>query len=51
MIVMFGQVGVWMRCCGIVGENGGSRRRGVDTALERQIFITLRIGRNVKDKT
>ena len=31
-------------------ENWGWRReRGVDTALERQIFITLRIARNDED--
>ena len=50
MIEMFGEVGVVMGCCGIVGENWGLRgERGLDTALERQIFITLKIGRNDDD--
>ena len=36
----------------LYGENWGWRgERGVDTALEREVFITLRIGRNVKDRT
>ena len=43
MIDMFGEVGVEMgvlrHCMGRIGVGGG---RGVDTALERQIFITLR---------
>ena len=51
MIDMFGEVGVGMGCCGIVwgelGLEGGER--GVDTALERQIFITLRIGSSDED--
>ena len=35
---------------GLYGENWGWRGRGgVDTALERQIFITLKIGRNDED--
>ena len=33
---------------GLYGENGVGGG-GVDTALERQIFITLRIGSNDKD--
>ena len=50
MIDMFGEVGVGMRCCGIVwGELGLEGERRVDTALERQIFITLRIGSNDED--
>ena len=50
MIDMFGEVGVGMTCCGIVwGELGLEGERGVDTALERQIFITLRIGSNDED--
>ena len=43
MIDMFGVVGVGLGvlwdCMGRIGVAGG---RGVDTALERQIFITLR---------
>ena len=46
---MFGEVygvevGWRLRCCRIVGENGGWRvdGGGVDTAVEREIFITLR---------
>ena len=41
------EVGIFRDCIGRIGLNG----EGVDTALERQIFITLRIGRNVKDRT
>ena len=52
MIDMFGEVEVGMGCCGIVwrelGLEGGE---GVDTALEREVFQTLRTGRNVKDRT
>ena len=35
---------------GIAGENGGWRGRWVDTALEFEIFITLRIRHNDKDR-
>ena len=41
MIDMFGEVGV-DGCCGIVWGEMGLEGEGVDTALERQIFITLR---------
>ena len=46
---MFGEVGVRMGCCGIVLGELGLEGEGVDTALERQIFITLSIGRNYED--
>ena len=50
MIDMFGEVGVGMGCCGIVVKNWGwGGRGGVDTSLERQIVITLRIGSNDED--
>ena len=50
MLDMFGEVGVGMGYCGIIwGELGLEGREGVDTAFERQIFITLRIGSNDKD--
>ena len=48
---MFGVV--WVGLDGVVGlygENWGWRvRGGVDTALEREIFTTLRIRRNDED--
>ena len=51
MIDMFGEVGVEVGvlwdCMGRIGLEG----EGVDTVLERQIFSTMKIGRNVKDKT
>ena len=50
MIDMFDEVGVGMGCCGVVwGEFGLEGGEGVVTALERQIFITLRIGSNDED--
>ena len=49
MIDMFGEAGVEMECCGIVWGELGLEGEGVDTALDRQIFITLRIGRNDED--
>ena len=50
MIDMFGEVGVGMGCCGIAwGELVLEEGEGVDTALERKIFITLKIGRNDED--
>ena len=51
MIDMFGEVGVGMRCCGIVWGELGLEGEGVDTALEREVFITLRIGSNDEDRT
>ena len=49
MIAMFGEVGMWMGCCGIVWGELGLEGEAVDAALERQIFITLRIGSNDED--
>ena len=50
MIDMFGVVevglGVLWDCMGRIVVGGGE---GVDTALERQLFITLRIRRNDED--
>ena len=51
MIDMFGVVGSAGSVVGLKVENWCWRRRGVDTALERQIFITLRIRRNDEDRT
>ena len=42
MIDMFGEIGVGMECCGIVWGELGLEGDGVDPALERHIFITLR---------
>ena len=47
MFNMIGGVGVRMRVLRIVGENGGWR---IDTSLEHEIFITLRIRHNDKDR-
>ena len=49
MIDMFGEVEVGLGVVGLYGENWGWRGEGVDAALERQIFITLRIGSNDDD--
>ena len=50
MIDMFDEVGVGWGVVGLYGENWGWRgERVFDTALERKIFITLRIGSNDED--
>ena len=49
MIDMFGEVGMWMGCCGTVWGELGFEGEVVDTALERRIFITIRIGSNDED--
>ena len=46
MFDIIGGVGVLRDC---MGKEWGWRGKGVDTALERQIFITLRIGSNDED--